>query len=93
MEVLQIGRSLLVVGGGLIGGFVAMVVTGIAMLVADPGTVISDCHSATIHGGPEVCPSLSTFWEIIMTAGVVGTAGVAIGILWATRRRLVPFSN
>jgi hypothetical protein len=68
----QIGRSVLVVGAALIGGLIGMVITGIVMVFAYPGTVISGCHTAMVRGGPQVCPSAATFRQIMITAGSWG---------------------
>lgn len=89
----QVGRSVLMVGAALIGGLTAMLITGIVMLLASPGNVISGCHTASVRGGPEVCTSVSAFWEIVMTAGVLGTAAVVIGLLLIRHRHPIPFSD
>ncbi len=81
------------IGAAFLGGLVTMVLTGIVMLVAYPGTVIGGCHTASVRGGPEVCTSLATFWEVVVTAGVVGTVAVGMGIVMAGHRHPVPFSN
>jgi len=91
--VLRIWRSVLAIGAALFGGLLAMVLTGIVMLVAYPGTVIGGCHTSSVRGGPEVCTSASTFWEVLVTAGIVGTVAVGVGILSARQRHPVPFSH
>ena len=100
MWVRQLGGSVLVIGVALIGGLVAMLIAGIVMVLGFPHTVLTSCVSGSwtaggvTHRGPEVCTgSLSTFWEVLVTAGVMGATAVGIGIPMARHRHPIPFSN